>query len=694
MKRIKFKQTKKLNWFTLLWICSAVIAVFLFFRWQIEKSFLGIVERRTHFLTPLESGRIQTLLVKPGDKVAKDQLLAVLYLTDLKTNLENLQTELNRLQQMESARQDAYSMQVERMRLRLDNEASDLVERMAMIESKSAELASLNALIQRLQTAQEAGLGYNRDLADLNIQRDALVAYLNKLREELPDSTTEPENLVEFTRSLQSADLDEMSKALLTEDMEHAEELRREIVETEHRINMRTLVAPCDGYVTQVAAGQGDVVKAFDSIMMIEEIHPSRLIVYIPEHSTVQPEIGNPVQIFSSRSKKFKTTGTVSFIHPGFTRAEERISFRGQVFWARKVQVDLGENNQLVPGEVVTVRIANKGGFINNHNSGVAVAESTILQKKPDSNQPPVLFDMDVPQKQWSVTSFEPSGVAWCPGIEKFLIISDDTGINESVTEHAPLIFKMNSDGKVDQQMQRLSGIATVNDLEGITAAGQDTYYLISSQNISKKGNRPANREYLLKVVRQDNDFIVKDKVNLLTLILNTFSPEELKSLGLSIRKSDQRPKLNIEGIAFDGQALYFGLKQPIARTGAIIWKLENPQKMFTNNRLEAGQLSLFGIVDLKRQNGRAAGISDLCFDPYGKLWALSTIPDADQKEQIGALHRIDRFADGRLEAKDIFYFPGLKPEGLCFQERTHLLIVFDKDNETPAYCFINPEQL
>jgi hypothetical protein len=139
---------------------------------------------------------------------------------------------------------------------------------------------------------------------------------------------------------------------------------------------------------------------------------------------------------------------------------------------------------------------------------------------------------------------------------------------------------------------------------------------------------------------------------------------------------------------------LYFGLKQPLSPSGAIIWKLTNPQQMFSTKRLEEGQLTLFGTVNLKRPNEKAAGISDLCFDPNGKLWVLSTIPGADQKEQIGALHRINHFTDGRLEAKTIFYFPELKPEGLCFQDRTHLLIVFDKDNEIPSYCFVNPEQL
>ncbi|MFA4838841.1 MAG: HlyD family efflux transporter periplasmic adaptor subunit [Candidatus Neomarinimicrobiota bacterium] len=697
MKKFKFKQTRKINWYVLLWAASILIAVYLFFNWHIEKNLLGIVERRTHIVGAQESGRVQTLLVEPGDKVTKDQLLAVLYFSDLKSNLENLRTELGRLQKMESARRNAYTMQVERMRLQLDNEASDLLERLAMIESKSAELAGVNALIQRLQSAQDAGLGYNRDLAELNIQRDALLAYLKELRRESPDRSDKADMLSESNRSLHNANIDDMSEAMLAEGLKHTEELRRQIVETEHRISLRTLVAPCDGYVTQVIVGQGDVVKAFDPILTVEESHPSRLIVYIPEHSTLQPEIGNPVRIYSSRSKKFATTGTVSFIHPGFTRAEDRISFRGQIFWARKVQVDLNTDHQLVPGEVVTVRIANNGNLISRSfgiNSNVAAAESSASSIKHDPDNSPPVKDMDVPRNLWSATSFEPSGVAWSPELKEFLLVSDDTGINESTSEHAPYIFRMNELGNVDPQPQKLTGIASVNDLEGITAAGNDTFYLISSQNISKKGRRPVNREFLLKIIRKDSGFIVQDKVNLLTLILQAYPPEELKQLGLSLKESDQRPEINIEGIAYDGQTLYFGLKQPISETGAIIWKLENPQTMFDAGKIEPGQFTLFGTVNLKGPSGKPAGISDMCFDLDGKLWALSTIPDAGQKEQLGALHRIDRFTDGRLEAKTIVHFPGLKPEGLCFQGRTRLLIVFDKDNETPAYCFIDPEQL
>ena len=670
------------------------MAVYLFFSWQIEKNFLGIVERRTHVVSAQESGRVQILLVKPGDQVAENQLLAVLYFSDLKSNLENLRAELARLQSLEQARRTAYTMQIERLRLRLDNEAAGLLERMAMLESKSAELAGVNSLIQRLQTAQDAGLGYNRDLADLYIQRDVLLAYLKELRQDSGNQKQQAERLSESSQSLQNADLDDLSQAMQAEGLEHTEELRRRIVEIEHQINIRNIVAPCDGYITQVTAGPGDVVKAFDQILTVEETHPSRLIVYIPEHSKQQPEIGNPVRIYSSRSRKFATTGTVAFIHPGFTRAEDRISFRGQVFWARKIQVDLKGDHQLVPGEVVTVRIGNyQQNFTNTLSTNVSAAESAAASIIPDLDNPPPVMDMNVPQALWSLTRFEPSGVAWIPGMKKFLIVSDDTGIIDSKSEHAPFLFRMNALGTVDPQPQKLEGISSVNDLEGIAAAENDTFYLISSQNISKKGRRPVNREYLMQVICLGEEFVVQKKINFLSLIHETASLSELQILGLSQKESDDKPELNIEGIAFDGQALYFGLKQPISTAGAIIWKLDNPPMLFEKNKIEAGQLTLFGTVNLKRANGKPAGISDMCFDPDGKLWALSTIPDAGEKDQIGALHRIDRFADGRLEAKTIYNFPGLKPEGLCFQNRSSLLIVFDKDNATPAYCFVNPEK-
>jgi hypothetical protein len=81
-------------------------------------------------------------------------------------------------------------------------------------------------------------------------------------------------------------------------------------------------------------------------------------------------------------------------------------------------------------------------------------------------------------------------------------------------------------------------------------------------------------------------------------------------------------------------------------------------------------------------------------FDQNGILWVLSTIADAGKDDQLGGLHRINRFADGRLEATQIFSFPGLKPEGICLHGAERFLIVFDKDNENPFYCYIDAKGL
>ena len=115
---------------------------------------------------------------------------------------------------------------------------------------------------------------------------------------------------------------------------------------------------------------------------------------------------------------------------------------------------------------------------------------------------------------------------------------------------------------------------------------------------------------------------------------------------------------------------------------------------MFENRRLGPGQVSVYGKVQLGGDGGPRAGISDLMFEQDGALWALSTIPGADAQNQMGGLHRISRFSDGHLEAKLMLDFPGLKPEGMCSDGQDRLVIVFDADNNTPAFCHIDTEGL
>ncbi|MDZ7401945.1 MAG: efflux RND transporter periplasmic adaptor subunit, partial [candidate division KSB1 bacterium] len=521
---------------------------------------------------------------------------------------------------------------------------------------------------------------------------DALATYLNELNKDLAFQTQKLERTRKSRQMLSAADIDSMAESLLWEQMEYAESLRRLVAETEHRINLRSVIAPCDGFVTEILARPGDVIDAFLPIITVEEARPTYLDVYIPEQSNLALQVGMKAEIYSSRSRNYNTTGMVTFIHPEFTRASERLSFRGQIFWARKVRVELPKDHQLLPGEVVNVRILKKNAA--NQSASLIASEKKSADANPLQKKAPSVIPMEVPQNLWNKTRFEPSGVAWLPDIQKFLIVSDDTGIQDALNDHAPYLFLMDESGNVAEAPMPLLGIEKINDLEAIAPAGNGAFYLISSQNISKKNKRPGSRELIIKVQRDGEKLVVQGQVQFLSLLLNSFSLPELRALGLEKFEADGQPVLNIEGAAFHDHALYLGLKEPVTNKGAIIWKLENVDDIFTSRKLAPNQLSVYGFVQLGHHKNKSAGISDLMFDQNGRLWALSTIVDAKDDDQLGGFHRIDRFADGRLAATRIFSFPNLKPEGICWQGSERFLIVFDKDNENPVFCFVDVKEL
>jgi multidrug resistance efflux pump len=690
MKNIR--NSSSFNWYTILWLIAVGIVLYLYYNWQIDKNYLGIVERKAHLLGAQESGRIKSIFVTIGSQVQKDQVIAVLDVSDLKTHLSNLRREFDQIQNLSRAQTNEYALQIERWKVELDNDALALLDRLSTIESKSAELASLNNQIKRLQDAGSAGLGYNRDLVGLIIQRDALESYLREQSKILKDQDQRIAAARQSRKFLESANIDSISKSMLLERLERAEDLRREIDATEYRLHLRTIVAPCDGYVTELLASTGDVVEEFIPFITVEEIKPSYLVVYIPEKDRLKVEPGMPVKIYSTRNKHYNSSAVVTFVHPGFSQADPRLSFRSQIFWARKVHVELKPDHNLVPGEMVYVRINGRNHFKNKNSASTSAYGNSPLKNEHNPAEHPALDRMTIPQSLLHMSRFEPSGVIWLSDIHKFLIVSDDTGIKDKPNDHAPYLFLMSESGQVEPEPVVLRGIESVNDLEGITAAEEGVYYAISSQNISKKGNRPTNREYLLKITRTGSQFEVQGKINFLSLIQRSYSQAQLHALGLGQDESDHQPVLNIEGIAWFDHTLYLGLKQPTTDQGAIIWQLIDLDNAFQDQELQPNQLKLYGVVALNEHPKIQPGISDLFIDKSGVMWSLSTIPDADKNNQYGGFHRIDHFDDGRLEAQRIFSFPGLKPEGLCQLSEQQFLIVFDTDTEIPYFCYARVE--
>ncbi len=328
--------------YNLLWLAALLAVAGLAFRWFVGRNVIGIVERRAHYLGPQEPGRIAALMVEVGDSVRKDQVIAVLDVSDLTEGLP--------------------AVEMQRLRFQLENEAADLMDRVATLESSEVQLATLNSQIERFQNAEKAGLGSSRDLHGLILQRDGLEAYMRIQHGEKERLSREASGLRRAVQMLKPAALDSLSGSVPGKRPAHPEESRRGRLLLESQIRMRSLVSPIDGVVTDINARPGDVVEDFDSLITVEERRPAYMTVYLPEKTSIRPDSGVSVRISSQRGRKYDSRGTVIFTAPGISRAPERLSFRGQLFWARKVRVALDSSHALLPGEVVNVHISPEGG--------------------------------------------------------------------------------------------------------------------------------------------------------------------------------------------------------------------------------------------------------------------------------------------------------------------------------------------
>ncbi len=325
--------------YNLLWLAALLALAGLAFRWFVGRNVIGIVERRAHYLGPQEPGRIAALMVEVGDPVRRNQVLAMLDVSDL---IEGHP-----------------AVEMQRLRFQLENEAADLMDRIAALESSAAQLATLNSQIERFRDAEKAGLGSSRDLHSLILQRDGLEAYMRIQRGERERLSKEAAGLRRAVQQLKSADPDSVPGIALAGRAGAFGSVR---ILLESQIRMRSLVSPIDGVVTDINARPGDVVEDFDSLITVEERRPVYMTVYLPEKTSIRTDSGMSVRITSQRGRKYDTRGTVIFTAPGISRAPERLSFRGQLFWARKVRVALDSSHALLPGEVVNVHLSPEAG--------------------------------------------------------------------------------------------------------------------------------------------------------------------------------------------------------------------------------------------------------------------------------------------------------------------------------------------
>jgi hypothetical protein len=288
--------------------------------------------------------------------------------------------------------------------------------------------------------------------------------------------------------------------------------------------------------------------------------------------------------------------------------------------------------------------------------------------------------------------NFEPSGMVWSAALDRYLIVSDDTGVRRG-DRHPAWLYTMTARGVVDPHPLVIAGVDELNDLESIAADARGLWVL-ASQSTSQKGQRPVARRRLAHLTIEAGTTIDQARVRADHVVdlgsLLDGSPALRAELGLA----DMR-MLDIEAMAFRGGALYLGLKSPVDGSGrAAIWRVGAPDKLLDGNLGEAKIASWSTIKLTVDIAGKPvpAGFSDLIFwDDETLVFAVTASSEGGAED--GAVY-VAKVADKALSPRLIKSFSRLKPEGLARGPKGDLAVVFDRGHHTPLWIELSANLL
>jgi multidrug resistance efflux pump len=655
----------------------------------------GFVEAIDHAVAAAQTARIESVLVSAGQRVRAGQVVATLDAKELGAELEILAAERRRVEAElgavtsdtelrigDTSRQIAESLEANERTLQTTRAARAV--HAAEFTALSRQLAVLQGLVDKRMAdrrelddvaVKHAGLKKELQVADALIaQLVAQIAAARGRREAVPTDATE--RATEPLRA-ELAVLRRQEQLLM---------LRKEAL---------TLRATGDGEVTVVHLRPGEVALAGATIVTIATSTPApgqpRVFVCLDETQAGRVQPGEAALLYPLGPGAPAVPAHVERLDPEVSELPVRC-WRDPKLpeWGRAARLVLDGPAPLLPGQGFTVAFQGHRSQHAGEALAPLVASASVDQARAPSRAyataaaPASPLPMALPPALLARSRFEPSALLWSPRLERFVVVSDDTGLAD-VTDHAPWLFTMDVRGRVDPEPLVIAGIDKLSDLESIAPAPDGGLYVLASQSRSRKGKRPPARQRLVHVALAPGGARASAVVALAGL-LDGAGRETLADLGLK-----SSADLDIEGMTVTATGgLLLGLKAPLGpRDDAQIWHLERPDALLAAGDLAAGQLKLWGRVPLTvSADGATApgGISELLELPDGSLLISATATGPEPTRQDGALYHVADRA-GLAQPRLVRSFPGRKPEGLARSgSGDAIVIVFDAGAEAPLW--------
>ncbi len=654
----------------------------------------GFVEDVGFVVAARQAGRIASVAATVGQRVRAGDVIATLDAGELAGELEILVAERRQVE----AELAAVGLDTQ---LRVDDASRQVDESLAASERAlqtaraegAVRAAEFDALDRQLASLRELVTGRMADRREL----DELAVKHAALKQELRASGSVIAQLVAQVAAARGR-----RAAVPTDATERATEplraqlavLRAREKQLALRLDALTLRAPGDGEVTALHLRPGEVALAGAAIATISadaaEPGRPRVFVCLDEIEAQRVRAGEAAVLRPSDPGAPGIAAHLERLDPGVTELPLRCRRDPRLpQWGRAAHVVPDEPATFLAGQSFTVAFAGRRSPHASEHVEAPRMSAVDLAPAPTPVQataaaPASPMPLVVPPALLARTRFEPSGLTWSVQLDRFIVVSDDTGLADR-DEHAPWLFTMDVRGRVDAEPLVIAGLDRISDLESIAPAPDGGLYVLASQSRSRKGKRPPARQRLVHVALAPGGARATAMVELADL-LDSAGRETLAGLGLR-----GTTELDIEGMtATVSGGLLLGLKGPQSSPGAAqIWHLERPDALLATGELAAGRLRRWGQVPLRvRADGVsvAAGISELLELPDSSLLISATAAGPEPTRQDGALyHVVGR--DGLDRPRLIRSFPGRKPEGLARSgHAATIVVVFDAGAETPLW--------
>jgi multidrug resistance efflux pump len=299
------------GWPWLIWIAAAIMVLVLLPGGMHRIRFLGEAERIYEYISPLEDGRLKTLLVNMGDIVEAGQLIGEL-------DNEALAAELL---------MDQASLMKTRDKL---HEIRYEVESLKLEQAKTqAELKMLESRWVRTQELQAKHLILEQEVEDLRPQIEATKDILTHY----PALITQLEaRLADAQRDAQKLDSDELA----------------ELVAAQSRLHTAKA-----GIVEEVLHQPGDIIETGDPIARISNVSTRRVIAFMPEAKRVELNVGEACRVITETNSEL-FHGKVLSITAAIRKLPVNTGLSDQLLRGRRIVIEINDG-ELLPGEQVVV---------------------------------------------------------------------------------------------------------------------------------------------------------------------------------------------------------------------------------------------------------------------------------------------------------------------------------------------------